>query len=44
MVYDDNDDRAGLRGYVQLSKYTQTHSHTQTGVCTRAPYRGDNRI
>ena len=44
MVCGDNDDRAGSRGYVQLSKHTPTDSHTQTGVCTRAPYRGDNRI
>ena len=23
-------DRAGLRGYVQLNKYTHTHTHTHT--------------
>ena len=28
MVYSDYGDRAGLRGYVQLSKHTHKHSHT----------------
>ena len=28
VAYNDSDDRAGLRGYVQFNKYTQTHIHT----------------
>ena len=26
-AYNDKDDRAGLRGYVQFNKYTYTHTH-----------------
>ena len=26
----DQDDRAGLRGYVQFNKYIHTHTHTHT--------------
>ena len=28
VAYNDSDDRAGLRGYVQFNKYTYTHIHT----------------
>ena len=28
VVYNDYDDTAGLRGYVQPNKYTHTHTHT----------------
>ena len=27
VAYNDKDDRAGLRGYVQFNKYTHTHTH-----------------
>ena len=30
MAYNDYDDRAGLRGYVQFNKYTHTHTHTHS--------------
>ena len=28
VAYNDQDDRAGLRGYVQFNKYTHTHTNT----------------
>ena len=28
VAYNDNDDRAGLRGYVHFNKYTHTYTHT----------------
>ena len=28
--WNNQDDKAGLRGYVQFSKYTHTHTHTHT--------------
>ena len=28
VAYNDYDDRAGLRGYVQFNKYKHTHTHT----------------
>ena len=27
VAYNDQDDRAGLRGYVQFNKYAHTHTH-----------------
>ena len=30
VAYNDEDDRAGLRGYVQFNKYTHTHTQTHT--------------
>ena len=30
VAYNDLDDRAGLRGYVQFNKYTHTYTHTHT--------------
>ena len=37
VAYNDYDDRAGLRGYVQFNNYTHTHTHTQDD---RAGLRG----
>ena len=40
VVYNDLDDRAGLRVYVQISqKYTHTRAHTQSGICTCTSYQ-----
>ena len=32
MAYNDLDDRAGLRGYVQFNKYIHTHTHTSAAI------------
>ena len=40
VALNDQDDRAGLRGYVQFNKYTHTHTHL--GV-SRNPAAEDNR-
>ena len=29
VVYNDSDDRAGLRGYVKCNEYTHTHTHAR---------------
>ena len=30
VAYNDSDDRAGLRGYVQFNKYTYIHTYIHT--------------
>ena len=35
VAYNDQDTRAGLRGYVQLNKYTHTHTHARTTAAWR---------
>ena len=44
VAYNDYDDRAGLRGYVQFNKYTYIHTYAQAGanpaVNTPRPSRG----
>ena len=32
VAWNDSDDRAGLRGYVQLNKYTYIHTYIQESV------------
>ena len=32
VAWNDWDDRAGLRGYVQFNKYTYIHTHTQVSL------------
>ena len=32
MAENDQDDRAGLRGYVQFNRYTHTHTHRQESL------------
>ena len=34
VAYNDSDDRAGLRGYVQLNKYTYIHAYIHTFIHT----------
>ena len=32
VAYNDSDDRAGLRGYVQFNKYTYIHPYIHTSI------------
>ena len=32
VAYNDSDDRAGLRGYVQFNKYTYMHTYRPSGL------------
>ena len=34
VAYNDSDDRAGLRGYVQFNKYTYIHTFSKLGKTT----------
>ena len=39
VAYNDSDDRAGLRGYVQFNKYTCIHTYIQDGIS----FNGDRK-
>ena len=38
VAYNDSDDSAGLRGYVQFNKYTYIHTYIHTYCCGRGTF------
>ena len=38
VAYNDSDDSAGLRGYVQFNKYTYIHTYIHTYILLRSGY------
>ena len=37
VAYNNSDDRAGLRGYVQFNKYTYIHTYIHTYILSTCP-------